>query len=290
MSDDKPMDPLDDVFEPFDLDADEGNEEERQAERRTVPVRSDEPPVPSAPPPALTDSSVLCGACGTANHPSNRHCDACGARLVRSQMPVAPQPMLRTTAGARALIVLAGVVLAVALLALVFRMVGGEDVAAPTTTAPTQTTVGNVQALAPLRVQCTSELDAFPCEALIDGNPETSWNATEGGIGTEITFLFQPPVQITEMWIDNLADEGRFLRNARINGIEVALDDRPQLHITNLADSQETQEVRLNSMRTSRVTITITSAYPGISYEGQEPFNELAVQSITFWGRPTPGE
>jgi hypothetical protein len=289
--DDKRIDSFDDLFEPFDLEGKPDEAQQSQQARRTVPVRTDDL-APAPLPVASTETSgILCSTCGVLNHVGNRHCDSCGARLVRSQMPVAPQPMLRTTAGARALIVLAGVVLAVALLALIFNVFGGAETSVTSTTEPaTQTTVGAVAELQPLRVECSSELAPYPCEALIDGNPETSWNATPPIIGTTITFLFQPPVQITEMWIQNLQDEGRFLRNARITSIEVELDDRPQLHIQNIADSQETQQVRLNSMRTSRVTVTIMGAAPGQSHEGQEPFDELAVQSIIFWGRVTPGE
>lgn len=290
MDNDKPTDSLDDLFEPFDLEESSGAEQPRPRERRTVEVRTDDPP--PVPPPVVTTetSGILCSACGSLNHVGNRHCDTCGARLVRAQMPVAPQPMLRTTAGARALIVLAGVVLAVALLALVFNMFGGGETVAPTTTAPTtQTSVGAIEPLVPLRVECSSELASFPCAALIDGNPDTSWNASDPIIGTTITFYFRPQVQITEMWIENLQDEGRFLRNHRIHGIEVSIDDRPQLHIQSLADSQEIQVVRLNSMRTSSVIVRIVSAHPAQSFEGQEPFTELAVQSITFYGRTTPG-
>lgn len=284
---DKPIDPFDDIFEPFDLEDAPQHDEDRPTPRRTVEVRTDDPP-PS--PSGDEPSGIICASCGTLNHAANRHCDNCGARLVRSQMPVAPQPMLRTTAGARALIVLASVVLAVALLALVFNVVGGEtDV--PPTTEPTETTLAaSVVELEPLRIECTSELTSFPCAALIDGDPTTSWNATDGGVGSEIIVYFNPPVQITELWVQNLTDEGRFLRNARIRGIEVSIDDRPQLTIQELADTQDVQQIRVQSLRTNRVVLRITSSYPGIAHEGQEPFNELALQAITFFGRMTPGE
>ena len=48
----------------------------------------------------------------------------------------------------------------------------------------------------------------------------------EGGIGAELTFLFSPPVQITELFIDNVQDEERFRRNARVKGIEITTDER----------------------------------------------------------------
>jgi hypothetical protein len=286
--DDRPIDPFDDLFEPFGLEGEPDPEEAPQPkQRRTVPVRADDGDEPR---PITTpgQSAVLCPACGAVNHPGNRHCDECGARLTRSQMPVAPQPMLRTTAGARALIVLAGVVLAVALLALVFNVVGGAP-PETTTTTTTQSTAPTEQVqLTPINVDCTSELESFPCAALIDGNDETSWNALDGGINTKVTFLFQPAVQITQMWIENLQDECRFLRNARIRAVEIEINDRPQLQIANLLDQPELQRIDLNSLNTSRVVMTITNVYPGSSCEGQEPFTELALQSVSFVGRPIP--
>ena len=286
--DDRPIDPFDDLFEPFDIESGSGGVVPDHQPRRTVPVRTDDPlPLTTA-----ENSGIACPACGTINHVGNRHCDSCGARLTKGQMPVAPQPMLRTTAGARALIVLAGVVLAVALLALVFNIVGGGPEETTTTTGTDTTLVtGPEVELFPIRVECTSELETYPCTALIDGDDSTSWNATEQGLGVELTFFFQPAVQITQMWMENLQDECRFLRNARIRAVEVEINDRPQLHIQNLEDTNlEPQRITLNSIRTSTVVVKITNSYVGTSCDGQEAFNELALQSVTFFGRVAPGE
>jgi hypothetical protein len=287
--DDDDIDTFNDLFEPFGLDGDPGNppSTRRRASRETVPVSSS-----SSSDEGAGVGIVFCASCGSPNDPDNRHCEKCGARLVRGQMPVAPQPMLRTTAGARALIVLAALVLAVAVLALAFNVFGGGGTVAESTSTTTGTTaaVSSIVALEPIRVDCTSELTAYPCAALIDGDPTTSWNATDGGIGVEITFFFSPPVQITEMLIENLDDQGRFLRNARMKGIEVLVDDLTQATVATLDDSNDQpQQVEIRSLRTSSLTIRITSAYPGQSYEGKEPFPELAAQDISFYGRPTPG-
>jgi hypothetical protein len=197
--------------------------------------------------------------------------------------------MLRTTAGARALMVLAGVILGVAVLALVVNVFrgGGVETAATTTTTTTSIPV-EIKALSPVRTTCSSQLAAFPCTALTDNDPENRWNATEGGIGAELTFLFSPPVQITELFIDNVQDEERFRRNARVKGIEITTDDLIQSTIIELDDTNEPQKVQIGSIRTSSLTITITSAYPGQTFEGKEPFPELAMQQITFYGRVSP--
>lgn len=279
--DDDSIENLDDLFEPFGLEGKPGAEPPQA--RRTQQPRTTRPGSP--------EGAIACGSCGAANHPDNRHCERCGARLARGQMPVAPQPMLRTTAGARALIVLASVVLGVALLALLVNVFSGGDGTAAETSTTTGTSLATVpiSELTPIRVTCTSELASFPCSALVDGNPATSWNATDGGIGVDITFLFAPPVQITELAIQNVEDECRFLRNARMKGIEVFIDDLTQTIVTELEDSRDLQRVDIRSLRTSSLSIRITSGYPGQTCDGKEAFPEMAAQDVYFYGRPTPG-
>jgi hypothetical protein len=284
----KPNDPYNELFEPFGLEGGPPSDERRQpagpAER--PPIRPSAPRGGSRPP-----GGIPCPSCGTLNPLTNRHCEACGARLSQIPLPIAPQPLLRTTAGARALMVLAGVILTVAVLALVvnlFRGSGSGPAAdSSTSTSSTQAPVDIVQ-LQPIRVDCSTELADFPCKALTDDNPDNSWNAANGGIDATITFMFSPPVQITEVYIRNLPDEERFERNARVKGIEIVIDDLAQATITELADTNDPQSVQLRSLRTSSVQITITSAYPGQSYQGREPFRELAIQEIVFYGRISP--
>ncbi|MEK7251973.1 MAG: discoidin domain-containing protein [Actinomycetota bacterium] len=282
MDDDDSIESFDNLFEPFGL---EGGPEKKgdPQPRRTQPPRQTRQVSPQ--------TTIACVSCGSANDPENRHCERCGARLARTQMPVAPQPMLRTTAGARALIVLATVVLGVALLALLVNLFSGGDGSASETSSTTSTSLATVPIaeVHPIRVTCTSELTSFPCAALADGDAATSWNATDGGLGAEITFLFSPPVQITEMLIQNIEDECRFLRNARMRGIEVLVDDLTQTTVKELDDSRDPQRVDIRSLRTSSLTIRITSGYPGQICDDREAFLEMAAQDVFFYGRPTPG-
>jgi len=200
--------------------------------------------------------------------------------------------MLRTTAGARALVVLSSIVLGVAVLALVINVFGGDDSIEADSSTSTVTSLATlpIGELIPIRGDCTLTLsDAFPCEALWDDNDENRWNATAGGIGAELTFLFSPTVQITEMFLINVPDDERFARNARIKGIEIEIDDLSQSTIVELDDTNsEPQRIQIRSLRTSSLTITITSAYPGTSFDGKEPFTELALQEIQFFGRTAP--
>jgi hypothetical protein len=277
-----PNDPFDDLFEPFDPSRGQ------PSGRQPVPVEATDPGATTP-----EGTHVYCAACGNPNHPSNRHCEMCGARISRSQTPVAPQPMLRTTAGARALVVLSSIVLSVALLAIVINQFGGggEDETASTSSTSTTLAAVPIGDLTPIRVDCTSELDAFPCTALIDDDPTNRWNATpdSGIVGAELTFFFSPPVQITEVFLTNVTDDEGFARNARIRGLEIEIDDLAQTTIVELDDTnEEPQRIQIRSLRTSSVTMTITSAYPGATFEGKEPFQELALQAIQFFGRVAP--
>jgi hypothetical protein len=278
-----PHDPYNDLFEPVGPNGEGGDEapdgpstgESEQGE-------------------GASDSTfVFCASCGNPNDPANRHCEMCGARIARAQTPVAPQPMLRTTAGARALVVLSSIVLAVAVLALAINQFGsgGDDTAASSSSTSTTLATVPIGELQPIRVDCTSELDAYPCAALVDDDPDNRWNATpdQGIVGAELTFFFSPPVQITEVFLTNVTDDEAFARNARIRGLEIEIDDLQQTTIEELDDTNdEPQRIQLRSLRTSSVTITITSAYPGSSFEGQEPFEELALQEVQFFGRVAP--
>jgi len=282
---DRPDEPSDEEFEPFELEDDAAAGETRRPFPRPGETPAPRPGGGRGGPP----TGVPCPSCGTYNPPFNRHCDSCGARLSQAPLPVAPQPMLRTTAGARALMVLAGVILTVALLALAVNVFRDGDGTAESTTTSTTTTIDlRIVELKPFRVDCTSELASFPCEALTDENPNNDWNAEAGGVGAAVTFFFSPPVQIAEVIFYNLEDAERFARNARIDGLEIVVDDLQQATIANLENTNEPQRVQLRSLHSSTVTITITSVYPGESYEGESPFPELALQEVAFYGRVAP--
>jgi hypothetical protein len=276
-----------DLFEPFDPGA-EPPAGEPQVHTTHETMRTGQQPPVAEPAPM---GQVYCASCGSPNDGANRHCERCGARLQRGQTAVAPQPMMRTTAGARALVVLSAIILGVAMLALVINVFGGDDATVADTSVSTATTLATLPIgdLTPIRADCTLTLAGFPCDALIDDDPENRWNASDGGVGAELTFFFSPPVQITEMFITNVTDDERFARNARIRGLEIVIDDLSQATIEELDDTNaEPQRIQIRSLRTSSLTITITSAYPGTSFDGKEPFTELALQEIQFFGRTAP--
>jgi hypothetical protein len=273
------IDSFDDLFEPFEL------EEGPPAE--PVPPRADEP-TPPAPPPAQEQvTTVPCPSCGTHNPPYNRHCEACGARLGKGPLPVAPPPMVRATPGGRALGVLAAVVLVVALVTVVINFT--RDDTAPTTTVaaqPTSTVATQIIELSPTSIIASSELnDTYAAENLLDGDPNTEWQ-DQGlrGVGATLTFEFSQPVAISEMEIRNLVDDERFRQNYRIRGFKITVDDLPFDLSDQLDDVNTPQRVSVASLNTRVLTLEVTSVFAAEAAGEQAPFNELAVADIRFFG------
>jgi len=274
--DDEKIDSFDDLFEPFDLD---------------------EPPPPGeqaeAPPENPVDDTpgVTCPSCGSPNPAHNRHCEYCGARISQGPLPVAPQPMLRTTAGARALMVLAGVILAVALIALLVNLFSGSDgeTAADTATDDTATSesipLPAIEELVVADVVASSELPGFPASALVDTDPLNSWNDTQEGGQPTLTFNFATPVQITQITVQNVTDEERFHRNYRIEAYEIEIDDLPTVTSGTLSDTNESQTITVPSVQTTQLTLKVITTYPAESWDGKIPFRELALQEVKFFGR-----
>ncbi len=277
MDDDKTIDSFDDLFEPFQLD------ETPTESDLTAPAQYERP-------------TVACPSCGTRNAADNRHCESCGARIAQGPLPVAPPPMLRTTPGARALGVLAAVILVVALAALLFDFFRGSDSTDTTepTVAQSVTTVATlppveVAQLFPFTVEASSELPGWEAANLIDADSTNSWNdASQRGDGATLTFRFEQPMQISQIVVHNLTDEERFHRNYRIKGLEISINDLPTKALEVLDDTMEPQAIQIASVETTEVTLRVTSTYEAETFNGETPFTELALQEVKFYGRASP--
>lgn len=272
---------FEDLFEPFELD--EG------------PPPSGDKPQPGYKPASAsggtrTDvATVSCPSCGSANPEYNRHCEQCGARLSQESLPVAAPPTLRTSPGARALGVLAAVILLVALAALVFNVFKSETTALPTsTTAPTTTIPAATKELFASSVDASSYLVGWDPENLIDGDPSTYWNDESlHGIGAVLTFTFSDPVSITEIELQNLIDDERFKRNYKIQGYLITTDDLTVEFSGRLDNVNDPQRIPIASLGTRELVIEVMSTYPAESAGDKPPFDELALLSVQFFGTDT---
>jgi hypothetical protein len=202
--------------------------------------------------------------------------------------------MIRTTAGARALAVILGVVAVVAVLAFAWNAIfGGDDEPAPEDTTTTSTTESraSAQQLFAISVACSSTLevsgDRFACENLVDGT-DRYWNDQSAqGRDAEIVFTFAEPMAIEQIVFKNVADDEAFRKNYRVQGFEIVTDDLPDRpFIDQLRDDNGSQLILLATLQTRKLTFRVSSTFPAEAVEGETPFNELAIDEIEFYGRP----
>jgi hypothetical protein len=277
---DNPFD--NDLFEPFELEDEPPVPESGPTHRPASPA----PAEPQTADPGVP--TVRCPSCGTNNPAHNRHCEECGARLGKGPLPVAPPPMSRSTPGGRALGVLGGVVVLVALIALFMNLWGGEDTVAPddqtSTSLASDETVAQV-AIAPASVDASSELDGYEASQLIDGDISTYWNDQSArGTDAQLDFVFAQPVALSEMELTNIQERDPFRQNYRIKDIEITVDDL-ELQLTfTVPDSRDPYRITLDTLHTTRLTLRVLSTYPGEPVGDSPAFDELALAEVRFFG------
>jgi hypothetical protein len=299
MADDR-NDQFDDLFEPFELS------EPPAGDAATQVTSADADAASTTPPPAQTTSdtrvpdthvtteqgpvdSVACPSCGATNPSYNHHCERCGSRLSTDPMPIAPAPAARTSAGGRALGVLAAVVLVVALVALmvnIFRSGDAEVLGPDSSSTSTSTTLPViVSEIVPTSVKASSEIVNFEATNLIDGDPETRWNDESArGVGAWIEFTFATPVQITEMEFQNVSDDTKFRQNYKIQGYTITVNDLNVPISGRLVNSNEPQRVRIASLETFTLRVDVSTTYPAEPVGDAPPFDELALEDVRFFG------
>lgn len=290
MADDR-NDQFDDLFEPFEL-PDAPIPETILPTPPSSEAGNTHAPVPDSHVTAEHEAvdSVSCPACGAGNPSYNHHCERCGSRLNTDPMPIAPAPAARTSAGSRALGVLAAVVLVVVLVAVmvnIFRSgdapLAGPDTSETTTSTTLPVIVGEI---VPTSVTASSELsEAFGPGNLIDGDPETRWNDKSArGVGAWLEFTFATPVQITEMEFQNVEDDEKFRQNYKIQGYTVTVNDLGVPISGRLVNSNVPQRVRVASLETFTLRVDVSTTYPAEPVGDNPPFDELALQGIKFFG------
>ncbi len=265
------------------------------------------PPPESGPPQVEPhpEASVICSICGTANPPSNRHCEECGARLSQGPLPTAPRPSVQVTAGVRAVMALGALIVGVLFIVLLFQLFGGEDEittattlseeAQATSTIAPPTSVAIVAAIDVANAECDpAGLGDLTCANLIDGDPSTEYQIdyeeVPDGAPVTITLTFRQPMTVTRIdWVNIPAtDETRFRRNWRAQSISVTSDSSPAEVPISLDNIPRAQNLTYSAMSTNKLVIQVTAAYPGETVDGEAPFTELAIADISVIGRPAP--
>ncbi|MDH3194646.1 MAG: hypothetical protein OEM40_10050 [Acidimicrobiia bacterium] len=250
---------------------------------------------------SLPYDSTPCPSCGAANPLTNRHCEECGARLSQGALPVAPQPMIQTTAGVRAAMAIGTLLVIVVVAALIFNGLGGDDTATTTlpiddtSTSNTVATQAPREQIVPISVNCSSFLNGWPCENMFDADPTTDWNDDGlSGEGAVIRVTFPASYQLEQIIIKNVDDDTRFRRNFRIASYKVTTDDNAQGAVGLIPDEPGAHIIDFSSLATTQVTIEIQSVHQAedITVTADDgttstlaKFDELVIQEIEFYGR-----
>lgn len=246
--------------------------------------------------PAQQVPTVPCPSCGTMNAATNRHCVSCGARVAQGPLPMAPQPLVRSTAGSRALIVTAAVIAVVAVIAFFYNAfvddepsvttlaTDGTNATSTSSTADTGGPVPDTIQLTANRVVPSAQLSGFPADNLIDSDPLTMWQVGQEGVGATLTFFFPEPVALERIEFKNISEEAQFRQNFRVRGLRISPDDTTRPTVVELANTRDVQPVAIQTEQTKTVRIEVTSTYPAEAVGDNQPFKELAVEDITFFG------
>jgi hypothetical protein len=252
-----------------------------------------EPTVVVAPPPPR----FACPACLEPNSETRLLCQRCGALLQPEQVPAPPsRPPGASWRWRGPLVLLAAVAavaavgaVAAAVLVAALRADGPQSPPAPTTVraaaapAPVQVDPRSILASASSELPPTHDL-AYSIRDTLDGNTRTAWNnhsAVRGsGVGETLTYRFPSPVHLVRIDLVNGYAKTAELHaaNGRIRGV-VILTDRRTLRAT-LSDTASRQRLERDFGLTRRVTLRVTSIYPGARY------TDLALTEIAFWAVP----
>ena len=81
-----------------------------------------------------------------------------------------------------------------------------------------------------------------------------------------------------------MQDNKSFTRNHKVRDIEITTNDSDFILSKELQNDNNSQWIDVNTT-TSYLRIDILSAYPGEEVSGSQPFDECAVEEITFYGR-----
>jgi hypothetical protein len=164
---------------------------------------------------------------------------------------------------------------------------GGDDVAnATTTTSTTSTTIANVVEIKPTDVTASAAIaDTYADSNLIDDDFNTEWQATASD-SLSVVFRWAQPVHIEYLEIYNIDDQNRFLRNYRIEGYNITVDDLPGVTYRNTLRDQAggPQRIEIASIETTSLTLEILSSYASQALDGEIAFSELVVAEVKFFG------
>jgi hypothetical protein len=241
---------------------------------------------------------IRCSNCGNNNIPSVRNCRDCGVPLVKplTSYGASELPNRKEVPGIRAVFFLALIIPLIAGASYFYNTRIAEEVieeieiVEQTTIPTTSTTVQSMLKLQkPLSCAASTTYESgnsgdFSCENLYD-NDYTMWqdNSLQCKDGW-LEFTFEDEIFIEFIVVQNAEKSTSFKRNYKIRDLRITAND-PELEIEKeLENDNFEQWVDVNTT-TSYLRLDFLSAYPGEDLNGQNAFEECAIQEIRFFGK-----
>ena len=241
---------------------------------------------------------IRCSNCGNNNVPSVRNCRDCGVPLVRplSSYGASELPNRKEVPGIRAVFFLSLIIPLIMGASYFYNtriaqeVIEEIEIVEQTTIPTTSTTIeSKLGPKFPLTCAASSTYESsnagdFSCENLFDGTysmwQDNSLKCKDGWI----EFNFSDEIFIEFIVVQNAEKTTSFKRNHKVRDILITSKD-PELEIQKeLENDNFEQWVDVNTT-TSYLRIDFLSAYPGEDLNGQEPFDECAIQEIRFFGK-----
>jgi hypothetical protein len=205
-----------------------------------------------------------------------------------------PLPSRKEVPGMRAVFFLTVLIPAIALASYLYNSNIAEEVVEETkiiqqsTTSTTSTTIVSVlQKQYPISCSASSFYnngDGWSCENLYDGDKSTWQDNSLACKDGWIEFNFAKELYIEFLVFQNVEDSKSFTRNHKVRDILITTSDSQFSLDKELENDNTSQWIDVNAT-TSYLKVDILSAYPGEEISGSQPFEECAIQEITFYGR-----
>lgn len=205
-----------------------------------------------------------------------------------------PLPSRKEVPGMRAVFFLTVLIPTIALASYLYNSNIAEEVVEETkiiqqsTTSTTSTSVVSVlQKQYPISCSSSSSYnngDGWSCENLYDGDKSTWQDNSLACKDGWIEFNFAKELYIEFLVFQNVEDSKSFKRNYKVRDVLITTSDSQFNLDKELENDNTSQWINVNAT-TSYLKIDILSAYPGEEISGSQPFEECAIQEITFYGR-----
>jgi len=170
-----------------------------------------------------------------------------------------------------------------------------STVASPSSTTKTtlEPKVKMMQHLSKFISNCSSSSEygkGYSCSYLYDIQDSSWQDNSEKCKEGYVIFNFDLPVEINFFIWQNLMQARDFNRNWKVREIRYSTPDPNYFYTYELSNTNDSQWIEIEDVRTDTFKIEFISSYPGEEYNGSPAFTECAIQEIELYGHPNSTE